>query len=211
MANISAIKLPDGVTYDLVDRVSTIDVATTSADGLMSSSDKTKLNGIESGAEKNVITAIYGSDDLHAYIMPYIRFTKANGGYEYATTYVGVNNLIDARGFITTETDPTVPSWAKQSTKPSYTAAEVGAVPTTRTVNGQALSSNITLDGEDINIGGGSPYNVKEGFALAVDAIGEKQDELVSGTNIKTINGNSILGSGDLTVTGGTQVKLVRW
>ena len=28
------------------------------------------------------------------------------------------------------ETDPTVPSWAKQSTKPSYTASEVGAVAT---------------------------------------------------------------------------------
>lgn len=29
---------------------------------------------------------------------------------------------------ITTETDPTVPAWAKQPTKPTYTAAEVGAV-----------------------------------------------------------------------------------
>jgi len=36
-------------------------------------------------------------------------------------------------GFITsyTETDPTVPSWAKQSTKPSYTASEVGALEST--------------------------------------------------------------------------------
>lgn len=34
-------------------------------------------------------------------------------------------------GYITgyTETDPTVPSWAKASTKPSYTASEVGALP----------------------------------------------------------------------------------
>lgn len=30
-----------------------------------------------------------------------------------------------------TETDPTVPAWAKRSTKPSYTAAEVGALPST--------------------------------------------------------------------------------
>jgi hypothetical protein len=29
--------------------------------------------------------------------------------------------------YITTETDPTVPAWAKQSTKPTYTASEVGA------------------------------------------------------------------------------------
>ena len=30
-----------------------------------------------------------------------------------------------------------------------------------------------------------------------------KQDSLVSGTNIKTVNGNSLLGTGDLTITGG--------
>lgn len=50
-----------------------------------------------------------------------------------------------------TETDPTVPSWAKASSKPSYTAAEVGAVPTSRTVNGKALSSNITLSASDVS------------------------------------------------------------
>ena len=33
--------------------------------------------------------------------------------------------------------------------------------------------------------------------------ISGKQDKLVSGTNIKTINGNSILGSGNLTISGG--------
>ena len=40
-----------------------------------------------------------------------------------------------------TETDPTVPSWAKAATKPTYTAAEVGALPSDTTyvssVNGR--------------------------------------------------------------------------
>lgn len=31
-----------------------------------------------------------------------------------------------------TETDPTVPAWAKETTKPTYTAAEVGAIPATQ-------------------------------------------------------------------------------
>jgi len=34
-----------------------------------------------------------------------------------------------------------------------------------------------------------------------------KQDTLVSGTNIKTINGSSVLGSGDLTISGGSGVS----
>ena len=49
-----------------------------------------------------------------------------------------------------TETDPTVPAWAKTENKPTYTASEVGAVPTTRTVNGKALSGNITLSAMDV-------------------------------------------------------------
>lgn len=35
-----------------------------------------------------------------------------------------------------------------------------------------------------------------------------KQDKLVNGTNIKTVNGNSLLGSGDITISGGLVVTL---
>ena len=35
-----------------------------------------------------------------------------------------------------------------------------------------------------------------------------KQDTLISGENIKTINGNSLLGSGDITITGGGDIDL---
>lgn len=49
-----------------------------------------------------------------------------------------------------TETDPTVPAWAKAANKPTYTASDVGAVPTTRTVNGKALSEDITLSATDV-------------------------------------------------------------
>lgn len=61
-----------------------------------------------------------------------------------------VSDLTNDSGFITSESDPTVPSWAKQATKPTYTASEVGAVPTSRTVNGKALSSNISLSASDV-------------------------------------------------------------
>ena len=48
------------------------------------------------------------------------------------------------------EEDPTVSAWAKADTKPTYTASEVGAVPTTRKVNSKALSSDITLSASDV-------------------------------------------------------------
>lgn len=44
-----------------------------------------------------------------------------------------VSQLTNDSGFITgyTETDPTVPSWAKASSKPSYNFSEIGSKPTT--------------------------------------------------------------------------------
>lgn len=54
-----------------------------------------------------------------------------------------VSDLTNDSGFLTTETDPTVPAWAKQSTKPAYTASEVGAIPAPGSPNeGQILSYN---------------------------------------------------------------------
>ena len=64
-----------------------------------------------------------------------------------------VSAFTNDAGYLTsfTETDPTVPSWAKQSSKPTYTASEVGAVPTSRKVNGKALSADITLSASDVS------------------------------------------------------------
>ena len=47
---------------------------------------------------------------------------------DFPTIPTKVSQLDNDSGFMTgyTETDPTVPSWAKASTKPSYTKSEVG-------------------------------------------------------------------------------------
>lgn len=87
-------------------------------------------------------------------------FTKNTGNYSKPSTGIPSTDMssdvqtslgkADTALQSYTETDPTVPSWAKASSKPSYTASEVGAVPTTRTVNGKALSSDISLDASDV-------------------------------------------------------------
>ena len=42
------------------DKDTTYDAATTTTNGLMSSTDKTKLDGVEAGAQKNTITSVQG-------------------------------------------------------------------------------------------------------------------------------------------------------
>lgn len=60
-------------------------------------------------------------------------------------------------------------------------------------VNGQ--TGEVVITPASLNV-----YNKTE-----IDtALNGKQDSLVSGTNIKTINGNSILGEGNIEITGGT-------
>lgn len=61
-------------------------------------------------------------------------------------------------------------SWAKQSSKPSYSASEVGAVPTSRKVNGKALSSDISLSAGDV---GAAPSSHSHNYAGSSSAGGD--------------------------------------
>ena len=73
----------------------------------------------------------------------------------------------------------------------------------TATYGSTMLSSSISSTSNSL---AATSSAVKQAYDLA----NGKQDALVSGTNIKTINSTSLLGSGDISV-GGTQVQIVRW
>ena len=64
--------------------------------------------------------------------------------------------------------------------------------------------SDVVQIGLDNSPTSGSDNLVKSGGVYS--ALGDKQDTLVSGTNIKTINNESILGSGNLTISTGSSV-----
>ena len=76
-----------------------------------------------------------------------------------------------------------------------------------KTINGQdvlgqgdiAISGGGTVDSE-LNETSENPVQNK----VITTALNGKQDFLVSGINIRTINGYDILGSGDVEITGGT-------
>jgi hypothetical protein len=131
--------------------------------------------------------------------------------------------------FLTSETDPTVPSWAKASNKPSYSYSEISGTPSLATVatsgdyddliNKPTIPTNVS----ELNNDSGfiTSYTETDPIFTASAAHGiqandittwnGKQDALVSGTNIKTINNQTILGSGNISVGGGgtaTDVKI---
>lgn len=99
-------------------------------------------------------TALNGKQDSG----PYATTTQVNAKYTKPSSGIPKSDLASAvqtslekaDTAVQTESDPTVPPWAKASSKPTYTASEVGAVPTTRKVNGKALSADITLSASDV-------------------------------------------------------------
>lgn len=62
------------------------------------------------------------------------------------TVPTNVSSFTNDAGYITeyTETDPTVPAWAKEATKPTYTAQEVGALPDDTVI--PVFTNKTTLD-----------------------------------------------------------------
>ena len=77
------------------------------------------------------------------------------------TVPTNVSAFANDAGYLTsyTETDPTVPDWAKASTKPTYTASEVGALPDTTVipdVSGKVDKAGDTMTGQLI-----VPYNAQ--------------------------------------------------
>lgn len=103
-----------------------------------------------------------------------------------------------------TETDPTVPSWAKQSSKPSYSYSEITNTPTDLAhigdSQGSATIANFDPLTDTVHI---AAQTLSSSAQAQVRTNIGAQATLVSGTNIKTINNESILGSGNITIQGG--------
>ena len=98
------------------------DVATQSANGLMSSADKTKLDGIEEGANKTVVDATLSdtsTNPVQNKVIDAALAGKANTLHTHTKS-----EIID---FPISLPASDVSEWAKAATKPTYTASEVGA------------------------------------------------------------------------------------
>ena len=96
-------------------------------------------------------------------------------------------------GYLTsyTETDPTVPSWAKQPSKPTYTASEVGALPST-TVIPTVNNSTITIKKNSSDTGDSFTTNAASAKTINLDlstvATSGSYNDLSNKPTIPTVN-----------------------
>ena len=128
-------------------------------------------------------------------------YTKTESDGKYATQVV-VNEEIAARITDIRDVKSVLESKADKSEIPS-----LNGYATEQWVEGKGyLTEHQDISGKLDKTEAASTYQPKGDYATKGEVateVGNKQDTLISGTNIKTINGESILGSGDLVISGG--------
>lgn len=103
------------------------------------------------------------------------------------------SQLENDSGFLTEETDPTVPAWAKAESKPTYTADEVGAAAKKHTHN----VSDITDMPEWAKSENKPVYTASEvGAATAADITAAVNAISIGGRNIVTGTAEAVIGYG---------------
>ena len=149
-----------GYTPPTQDTNTTYENATTNVSGLMSGSDKYKLDNIEDGAQKNTILGVKGSAETD-YRTGYVNIYKDDIGLAYVDNTADVNKSVKSAGQLTTARN--INGVAFDGTK----NITITANPTTTTLTNEDLNS-IKTPGL-YNAGGG---NTTANKPSGIDAYG---------------------------------------
>lgn len=157
--NTITLKGSDGSSVNVTDSNTIYNNATASAAGLMSAADKSKLDSVATGANKTVVDASFIADSTNPVQSKVIKSMldgKSNTGHKHVKA--------DITDFPTSMPASDVYSWAKQSSKPSYTISEVsGNLPASR-ISGVIDAAHLPSYVDDVIEGylnGGKFYTTK--------------------------------------------------
>lgn len=135
----------DGSTFNVTDSNTVYGNATTSAAGLMSAADKAKLDGVSAGSNHVAVDAELSTTSTNPVQNKVIKSAldgKSNTGHKHVKA--------DITDFPTSMPASDVYSWAKQSSKPSYTISEVsGNLPASR-ISGTIAAANLPSYVDDV-------------------------------------------------------------
>lgn len=173
----------DGSTFNVTDSNTVYGNATASAAGLMSAADKAKLDSVTAGLNHVTVDAELSADSTNPVQNKVIKSAldgKSNTGHTHDDRYYTeseINTKLNAKAnsshthtkaqitdFPTSMPASDVYSWAKQSSKPSYTISEVsGSLPASR-ISGTIDAAHLPSYVDDVIEGylnGGKFYTTK--------------------------------------------------
>lgn len=135
----------DGSIVSITDSNTIYSNATTSAAGLMSAADKSKLDGIATGANKIVVDSSFVADSTNPVQSKVIKTAldgKSNTGHKHVKA--------DITDFPTSMPASDVYTWAKAASKPSYTIGEVSGNLAASRISGTISAANLPSYVDDV-------------------------------------------------------------
>ena len=213
-ASIETYKYYWGSTSTNVYSYCTLNAATTSQAGLMSASDKSKLDGINLSTKQDKLVSgtniktvngnsLLGSGD--------ITIEGGSGNVDLSDYYTKseTNALVNPKLEQVTLTQAEYDALQTKEENVLYVISDAENVDPSNLATKAELNTkqDVISDLDSIRsgaaLGATALQEVPSTYALKseIPDISTKQDKLVSGTNIKTVNGTSLLGSGNIEVT----------
>lgn len=191
----------DGTTSSVTDSNTTYSVATTSANGLMSNSDKTKLNGIATGATKVTIDSALSSTSTNP-----VQNKVINSALENKANTSDLSTVATSGSYNDLSNKPTIPTVTNDLTNAlkanydtAYTHSQSTHAPTNAQANviesikvngtAQTITSkavNITVPTKTSDLTNDSDYMVKSQYDSDGDGQVEKADLAESATKLAT-------------------------
>ena len=195
---------PSGGTPQTVKVTPNISNASSAGSGLMSSADKTKLDGLSTVATSGSYNDLLNKPTIPSAVTESTvsgwGFTKNTGTYSKPSTGIPKSDLASAVQTSLGKADTALQSYSE--TDPVFKASPAAGIKSSDITNWNNKTSNTgTVTGVKINGSTKSPSSGVVDLGTVITAhqdISGKQDKLVSGSTIKTINGTSLLGSGTI-------------
>lgn len=197
----------DGIVSGKADTTAVTQAITEATSGKANSSDvylKTETSG-----KTEIATALSAKLDATAYtptdLSNYYTKNETSGKTELETAFNGKQDTLIAGDNITISGNVISASGGGGDLSNYYTKAEVDEMSEVAAQGINDLNTN-KLDVTAYTPTDLTNYYTKSetsGKTEIQTALGTKQDTLVSGTNIKTVNNESLLGSGNITIQGG--------
>ena len=109
-----------------------------------------------------------------------------------------------AGNYLTEESDPTVPTWAKQATKPTYTASEVGALPDTTVI--PSVDGMLKFTSQSLT--DSQKQQARENIGAGTSSFSGSYNDLTNKPAIPSVDWNQVTTGTNITLADRTEYRL---
>ena len=185
--------------------------------GLANSSFISQVRLFNYALSADEVTTLWNNGNPAGYVLPTSGNLRTGCVAEYLPGNITTSQWIDSAGNNLDLTASGTPQLVNYNIYPTYKQDKLVSGENIKTINGESILGegdikiNVTTEINEINQDISDIYSQINSLDGQIDTlntqVSTKQDNLISGTNIKTINGESILGAGNIDAINSDELK----